>query len=121
MSILNKPNKQAQSLNQARLEKWTNRELQLTILHEEIINKREALLRTSKNFLQKTPLQDLPLNNVDAAIRNDRLLKDINQVEAVLNDSLFEAQSPKFAYLQANYWSMVKNMYPIWQKSLDEV
>ncbi|CAG5123325.1 unnamed protein product [Candidula unifasciata] len=104
----------------ARLEHLIARELQLNVLHEEIINKREALLGASRNMLHKTAGQDAVLSNTDATIRNGKLLKDVQSLEET-SKHLQEPVSPSFAYLQANYKSMVENMFPIWQKSLEEM
>ncbi|BFZ02414.1 hypothetical protein BsWGS_05453 [Bradybaena similaris] len=104
-----------------RLEQWITKELQLNVLHEEIINKREALLRTSSNLLHKTARQEPLFNHTDATIRNEKLLKDLQSLETFLSESQQEPVSSSFAYLQANYKSMVENMFPIWQKSLEEI
>ncbi|XP_005110153.1 uncharacterized protein C3orf14 [Aplysia californica] len=109
---------EATSAYHAKLEKWTAKEMQLNVLHEEIINKREAMLRTSRNLL--TAQEDMPVNSTEAAIRNDRLLKDFADQDEQLTEELTELPSPRFANLQSNYWSMVTNMFPIWEKSLEE-
>ncbi|CAL1541016.1 unnamed protein product [Lymnaea stagnalis] len=118
---MNEWQREKDSSYNTKLEMWTSKEAQLNLLHEEIINKREALLRSSKNFLHKGSQNELPISNTDAAIRNDKIIKDINSLEKQLNQSLTEPLSPRFANLQANYWSMVNNMFPIWKKSLDEL
>uniref|UniRef100_A0A2C9M5B7 Uncharacterized protein n=1 Tax=Biomphalaria glabrata TaxID=6526 RepID=A0A2C9M5B7_BIOGL len=85
------------------------------------LNKRETLLRTSKNFLQRVSIDDLPVSDSEASLRNTALKQHINDLDAKIDESLSEQQSPRFSYLQTNYWSMVRNMFPIWKKSLEEL
>ncbi|KAI8795516.1 hypothetical protein BgiBS90_003283 [Biomphalaria glabrata] len=100
---------------------WASKEIQLKNLQEEILNKRETLLRTSKNFLQRVSIDDLPVSDSEASLRNTALKQHINDLDAKIDESLSEQQSPRFSYLQTNYWSMVRNMFPIWKKSLEEL
>ncbi|KAH9513476.1 hypothetical protein Btru_033157 [Bulinus truncatus] len=85
------------------------------------IIKREALIRTSKNYFQRVSKEDLPISNTEAFLRNNALLQNINDLDTKIHESLNDQMSPRFANLQANYWSMVRNMLPIWKKSLDEL
>lgn len=105
-----------------KLEKWTSKEMQLNTLHEEIITKREALLRTSRNLLHDVLPDQTLLDDTDAALRNDRMMKDFEYLEEALENGLHVQKSPRFQTLQANYWSMVNNMYPLWERALaDEI
>ncbi|RUS80058.1 hypothetical protein EGW08_012175 [Elysia chlorotica] len=105
-----------------KLEKWTSKDMQLITLHEEIITKREALLRTSRNLLHDRPPEDMFLNDTDAALRSDRMMKDFVSLEETLDGGLNAQKSPRFSTLQANHWSMVNNMYPLWERAMkDEI
>ncbi|KAK3785653.1 hypothetical protein RRG08_023908 [Elysia crispata] len=105
-----------------KLEKWTSKEMQLVTLHEEVITKREALLRTSRNLLHDRPPEEMFLNDTDAALRSDRMMKDFATLEEALDDGLHAQKSPRFSTLQTNYWSMVNNMYPLWERAMaDEI
>ncbi|GFN76089.1 chromosome 3 open reading frame 14 [Plakobranchus ocellatus] len=103
-----------------KLEKWTSKEMQLNTLHEEIITRREALLRTSRNLLHDRPPEEALLNDTDAALRNDRMMKDFASLEETMDEGLHAQKSPRLTTLQANYWSMVNNMYPLWERALKD-
>ncbi|GFR73307.1 chromosome 3 open reading frame 14 [Elysia marginata] len=105
-----------------KLEKWTDKEMQLNTLHEEIVTKREALLRTSRNMLHDQHPEERFLNDTEAALRNDRMVKDFKTLEESLDDGIHAQKSPRFTALQANYWSMINNMYPLWERAMaDEI
>uniref|UniRef100_A0A0B7B287 Uncharacterized protein n=1 Tax=Arion vulgaris TaxID=1028688 RepID=A0A0B7B287_9EUPU len=104
-----------------RLEHWTTKEMQLNVLHEEIINKREAFLGTTRSILHNKTREESQLSNQDAAARNDKLIKDIHYLEDYLTDRQQEPITHRIANLHANYKSMVENMFPIWQKSMEEL
>ncbi|KAK3105640.1 hypothetical protein FSP39_002451 [Pinctada imbricata] len=106
-----------------RVAEWTDREMQLARLHEEILARREMNLSYSIAYIQsqrdRRKREDLV--DVDKARqRNDKYLQDIVAKRNELHNESCNPPSPRLTTLQSNYWAMVKNMRPLWERSLEE-
>ncbi|KAK6177593.1 hypothetical protein SNE40_015663 [Patella caerulea] len=104
----------------SKVEEWTEREMQLNRLHEEILAKRESLLRTSTNYFKQqnhTGRDRLNITN-NATLRNKSLIEDIEELEDEIIAENDEGPAPKFLLLKNNYWSMVKGMLPLWEEAI---
>lgn len=115
-------NNSADNLYKERLQGWTKREIQLNRLHEEIVAKREALVHYSMTYVQsqRARRQNVHVHVNKATKRNSQFLEDLQNTDDRLYQEACNPPSPRLTTLQNNYWSMVKSLKPLWEKSLQK-
>ncbi|KAK2161578.1 hypothetical protein LSH36_114g01028 [Paralvinella palmiformis] len=97
------------------LKKWVDMELELSRKHEEIIMRREALLRGTECYFSSEDLQasSFIVDIRKAEERNENLMRNINEsLTNIRRDR--NTNSPGFETITKNYWSMVKSIFPVW-------
>ncbi|KAJ8319867.1 hypothetical protein KUTeg_001454 [Tegillarca granosa] len=108
------------SIYTERVTDWTNKELQLNRLHEEILAKRESLLNCSLYYLrQQHARQSHASDAYVAERRNNKFLQDIITTQTTLQQEADNPPSPRLTTLLVNYWSMVRSMKPVWDETLN--
>jgi len=94
---------------------------ELNARHLKILEARESLLygTPDPDKLNKTSTLDRK-QSLSAAQRNKKLIDDIRKTKAkmVRNTRFHENRAAKLQNISKNYWSMVKNLQPIWEKSI---
>ncbi|XP_078001199.1 centrosomal protein 15-like [Glandiceps talaboti] len=99
---------------------YLEREIELNQLHEDILARREVLLRHSEWHLgnmQKRKANSAAVLAV-AKERNQNLLEDINKIQADLRSKGGKGFSPKLQAFQESYWSMMEKELPGWKGEL---
>ncbi|KAK2191405.1 hypothetical protein NP493_53g09030 [Ridgeia piscesae] len=98
------------------VEKWLAKEVELNQRHEELLMRREAILRGAETYYdtQDDRAASFISDYSKAMTRNKQLLEDIKQCEANLSDDVSEPDHTNFGILKKNYWSMVKSIFPVW-------
>ncbi|XP_074655013.1 uncharacterized protein LOC141908740 [Tubulanus polymorphus] len=102
--------------------KWLKRDLELKRKHEEITARREALLSGLEAYYdKKTEKTDYFIGSFTAANeRNHQIRKDLEQFGRDMKFKARAPEDPRFTTMKNNYWSMVKNVFPVWSEELRE-
>ncbi|ESO91181.1 hypothetical protein LOTGIDRAFT_203100 [Lottia gigantea] len=107
-----------------KIDNWIEREIQLNILHEELLEQRESLLKNTKNYFQEQSTRLGPGSSFrpditnNATLRNRSLLEDIECLEDKIDQDINKVDTSRFITLKNNYWSMVKGLLPIWEETV---
>ncbi|XP_064642405.1 uncharacterized protein LOC135496810 [Lineus longissimus] len=102
--------------------KYLKHEVELTQRHQEIILRREALLNGTEAFYDdKDDKSGSFIGTYNNAIeRNQLLLQDMRQFSEEMKMKKRAKEDPRFTTLKNNYWSMVKNIFPVWSEEMRE-
>ncbi|CAH1777520.1 unnamed protein product [Owenia fusiformis] len=94
---------------------WFQKEIELEQKHEELVLKREALLRGTEAYYDKQAKQasSFITNYKKSDDRNEQLIEDFKKVRHNLQ-GLNCGEDQRFTRLKNNYWAMVKNVYHVW-------
>lgn len=104
------------------VEKWLQKELELNRKHEEILMRREAMLRGTETYYdsQEQRSSSFIADFSKAKSRNEEFLQGLDDLSQCLKEDLMTARSPKFNTVRNNYWTMVRNMFPEWHNEYQE-
>jgi len=103
-------------------DEWLQKELALSQRHEELVLCRETILRGTERFYdeQKNKSSSFISDIKKARQRNKALLQDVTGCLEELRQQRTHVGTPKFNTLKNNYWSMVKNVFPVWMDEAGE-
>ncbi|KAJ8045505.1 hypothetical protein HOLleu_08526 [Holothuria leucospilota] len=93
------------------------REVFLNEKHENILLKRERLLKHAESFLDGQEQFQVTLNShwQQAKKRNKGLLEDFKHYQSVFKERVEKPYSRNFVTLKEQYWSMVERELPGWK------
>lgn len=101
-------------------DKWAEKELILNQKHLELLKRREALLQGSEryyDFSLKQPASFI-FDIGKAMARNKQLMEEINlSMDQLIREN---QESTKFNLIKNNYWTMVRNVFPVWYSEMRE-
>ncbi|XP_072164528.1 centrosomal protein 15-like [Diadema setosum] len=99
---------------------WLEREIELNRRHEEIVSRREQLLRKSYDNLDDRELfnSSLASQRNNALKRNKKLLQEIDMCKDGIQQSLGRPQSSELVTLKVKYWAMVDKELPAWKSDV---
>ncbi|XP_071962080.1 uncharacterized protein [Antedon mediterranea] len=100
------------------VDSWLEREMELNKSHEDILTRREALLRNSEWQLgaNEAKNSNLALSWTRAKKRNQILLQKLSKAEDILKQGTNSSRT--FTDLQASYWKMVEKQLPEWKQEV---
>ncbi|XP_070578893.1 centrosomal protein 15-like [Ptychodera flava] len=99
---------------------YLEREIELNQLHEDILSRREVLLRHSEWRLGHLERKraDSAANSALAKQRNKTLLEDITKVQSEFRGRASKGPSPKLQAFQESYHAMLESEIPVWKEGL---
>ncbi|XP_033102772.1 uncharacterized protein C3orf14 homolog isoform X2 [Anneissia japonica] len=99
------------------LDYWLERELELNKAHEDILTRREALLKRSEWHLDESAAKNSHLAEswTRAKKRNHVLLQKLEKAEENLKRGAKSGASRNFTELEVSYWNMVEKELPAWK------
>ncbi|KAI0212531.1 hypothetical protein LSAT2_002544 [Lamellibrachia satsuma] len=98
------------------VEKWLAKEVELNQRHEDLLMRREAILRGAETYYDTKDDRAASFisDYAKAMTRNKHLLADIKRCQADLTEEVCGPDHSNFHILKKNYWSMVKSIFPVW-------